>query len=293
MLRVRPVVFTSRIEPWRKLLTAAGLVCAADHDGAWLEFDAASGRVGLHRVEAGNPADGRVELGFEVRDLDEFARRTAADGTQVAIEDADHGRAARVTAPSGFSFLAEPASPSFGNHPGPDQPDPALAVMPAWVTPDVPGAVATLRGIGAHPRFGEPGEWADFAAKNGGLVGVRHGATDHLELSFEYDDDLAALRDRLTAAGIACSPAEEAVGENLLVEHPDGADLSASRPAGAELAAVGQAGALAAVGRVGALAAVEPGAGRVAVEPGTGQTAARYLRFTVRPDSPAGSADAD
>jgi hypothetical protein len=227
VLRVRPVVFTSRIEPWRDLLTAAGLVCAADHGGAWLEFDAASGRIGLHRVDAGDPADGRVELGFEVRDLDEFARRTAADGTRVAIEDADHGRAARITAPSGFSFLADSASPSFGNHPGPDQPDPALAVMPVWVTPDVPGAVATLRGIGAHPRFGEAGTWADFAAKNGGLVAVRHGAAEKLELSFEYDDDLPALRDRLTAAGVACSLPDEAPGQALLVDHPDGPESAA------------------------------------------------------------------
>ncbi|MGM0931324.1 MAG: VOC family protein [Actinomycetota bacterium] len=222
MLRVRPVVFTSRIEPWRELLTAAGLVCAADDGGAWLEFDAASGRLGLHRVDAGDPADGGVQLGFEVRDLDECARRTAAYGTRAAIEDADYGRTARITAPSGFSFLADPASPSFGNHPGPEQPDPALAVMPVWATPDVPGAVAALRGIGAHPRFGGAGVWADFAAKNGGLVAVRHGAVEQLELSFEYDDDLTALRDRLTAAGITGSVADEDAGQTLLVEHPDG-----------------------------------------------------------------------
>jgi hypothetical protein len=239
-------VFTSRIEPWRELLTAAGLVCAADDGGGWLEFDAASGRVGLHRVDAGDPADGRLELGFEVRDLDQFARRTAADGTRVAIEEAEHGRTARITAPSGFSFLAAPASPFFGDHAGPDQPDPALAVMPAWVTPDVPGAVATLCGIGAHPRFGHAGQWADFAAKNGGLVAVRHGAAEQLELSFEYDDDLTALRDRLTDAGIACTPAEKTVDQTLLVEHPDGAGAAA-------------------LGR---------------------------LRFCVRPDAPAGPADA-
>jgi hypothetical protein len=221
VLRVRPVVSTSRIERWRELLTAAGLVCAADDGGAWLEFDAASGRLGLRRVDAGDPADGRVQLGFEVRDLDEFARRTVADGTKAAILDGDHGRTARITAPSGFSFLADPASPSFGNHPGPEQPDPALAVMPVWMTPDVPGAVASLRGIGAHPRFGDAGEWADFAAKNGGLVGVRHGAAEQLELSFEYDDDLTALRDRLASAGIAGSLADES-GQTLLVEHPDG-----------------------------------------------------------------------
>ncbi|MET1153449.1 VOC family protein [Arthrobacter sp.] len=222
MLRVRPVVFTSRIEPWRELLTAAGLVCAADDGGAWLEFDAASGRLGLHRVDAGDPADGRLQLGFEVRDLDEFARRSTADGTKATIEGADHGRTVRITAPSGFSFLAGPASPSYGKHPGPDQPDPALAVMPIWVTPDVPGAVATLRGIGAHPRFGDAGVWADFAAKNGGLVAVRHGAAEQLELSFEYDDDLTALRDRLTTAGITGSVSDETGGQTLLVEHPDG-----------------------------------------------------------------------
>ncbi|MEV7647055.1 VOC family protein [Arthrobacter sp. NPDC089319] len=230
VLRVRPVVFTSRIDPWRELLAAAGLVCSADDGGAWLEFDAASGRLGLRRVEPGDPSDGRVQLGFEVRDLDEFVRRTATDGTQAAIEDADRGRTARITAPSGFSFLAEPASPSFGSHPGPEQPDPALAVMPVWGTPDVPGAVATLRGIGAHPRFGAAGEWADFAAKNGGLVAVRHGAAEQLELSFEYDDDLTALRDRLAEAGAAGSLADGAAGaagQTLLVDHPDGAGPAA------------------------------------------------------------------
>lgn len=225
MLRVRPVLSTSRIEPWRHLLTTAGMVCASDDGGDWLEFDAASGRLALRRVAPGDEADGRVDLGFEVRDLDEFVRRTLADGTRAEIVEADNGRAARIAAPSGFTFLAESASASFGNHPEGTQPDPALSVMPVWMTRDVAGASATLRGIGAHPRFsGSHGEWTDFSAKNGGVVAVQDSTAENIILAWEYDDDLAVLRDRLTSAGIGCSPTGQAGDDTLLVEDPDGAD---------------------------------------------------------------------
>jgi hypothetical protein len=54
MLRVRPIQFTSDVAAWKPLLEALGLVCVQDR-GDWVEFDAGSGKVALHRTAADSP----------------------------------------------------------------------------------------------------------------------------------------------------------------------------------------------------------------------------------------------
>ena len=47
MLRVRPIHFTSRVDPWDRLLTDLGMVKSTD-EGSWREYDAGAGRLALH-----------------------------------------------------------------------------------------------------------------------------------------------------------------------------------------------------------------------------------------------------
>ncbi|UKA63253.1 VOC family protein [Arthrobacter sp. FW306-04-A] len=222
MLRVRPIQFTSDVAAWKHLLVALGLVCVVDR-GDWVEFDAGSGRVALHRTAADSPDDGTTVFGVEVGDLAEFARRTVADGTRAELFDADHGQAVRITAQDGFTFPADKAT-SRATSP---EADPGLAVVGTWLTPDVPGAAQELRNIGARPRNMST-DAADFSTKNGGILLVRQSSeTAAGGLSFEYDGDLAALEARLTAAGLRAAR----TGSLLTVQAPRGGTITVAGPA--------------------------------------------------------------
>lgn len=246
MLRVRPIHYTSRLDQWGQLLSALGMVRTVD-DGDWQEFDAGSGRLALHRVagaartgrdaEQGNVQDGRTDFGVEVGDLAEFARRTNAaageDGTTPAeLVSARHGDTCRITGEDGFAFFADKAAHGAQCADA----DPALAVVEVWFTPDAAAAAQTLRNMGARLRPApDADETADFTAKNGGVLMVRPASgAARSGLGFEYTGDLAALRDRLAAAGHQVSLTEEAFGRTLHVANPDAADLP-ENPNGAML----------------------------------------------------------
>lgn len=223
MLRVRPLHFTSRLDSWDSLLTALGMA-RTENDAGWRVFDAGSGRLALHAVPAGAAEDGTTELAVEVGDLAEFARRTnmaaEEDGTAPAeLITADHGETCRITAPDGFSFLADKAAHGAL---GADA-DPALAVVGVWFTEDPAAASRTLQQVGARPRpVPDQDETADFAAKNGGILMVRPASgTPRSGLGFEYDGGLEPLRDRLASAGFQASVTEEAFGRTLHVASPD------------------------------------------------------------------------
>jgi hypothetical protein len=241
MLRVRPVHFTSRPEQWVRLLTALGMIRTVN-DGDWQEFDAGSGRLALHRVEAGavkdgTGLDGRTDFGVEVGDLAEFARRTnaagAEDGTSAAeLVRADHGDSCRITGEDGFGFFADKAAHGAQCADA----DPALAVAEVWFSPDAPAAARTLQNMGARLRPApDDDDTADFTAKNGGVLMVRPASGGPRSgLGFEYTGDLSALRDRLAAAGHRVRLTEEAFGKTLHVANPDAADLP-ENPLGATL----------------------------------------------------------
>ena len=231
MLRVRPIHFTSRPEPWESLLTALGMVKTADH-GSWREFDAGAGRLALHVAEAGAPDDGTTAFGVEVGDLEEFARRTNlasedTGATPAELVQADHGGSCRITGKDGFSFLADPATRAQdGTWATSPDADPALAVVGVWFTEDAANAAKSLRDIGARFRPSpDADETADFTTKNGGVLMVRPASgPPRSGLGFEYDGDLDALRDRLTAAGQEVLVTEEAFGRTLHLANPDAAD---------------------------------------------------------------------
>jgi hypothetical protein len=229
MLRVRPIHFTSRLDHWERLLTDLGMIRTVD-DGSWKEYDAGAGRLALHAAEAGSAGDGTTAFGVEVGDLSEFARRTneagAESGTSPAeLTRADHGETCRITGEDGFSFFADKAAHGAQCADA----DPALIVVEVWFTPDAAAAAQTLRNMGARPRpVPDDDETADFTAKNGGLLMVRPGSGDaRAGLGFEYTGDLAALRDRLAAAGHQVTMTEEAFGRTLHVANPDGAGTDA------------------------------------------------------------------
>ncbi|WP_197273521.1 VOC family protein [Arthrobacter sp. ZBG10] len=220
MLRVRPFQHTARLLEWQRLLVALGMVPAT---GNGRTFDAGSGRISLQPALPG--LAGRAELGFEVRVLAEFARRTnldaQGDGRIPAVMSGD-GASCGISAPDGFSFLAataNPAVPTVGA-------DPALAVVGLWFTEDPSAAARTLGWIGARPRTGHAAADASaFTAKNGGVILVRQGhGPARSGLGFEYDGDLAALCGRLQAAGFAAALAgqgPDGPGSLLRVPHPD------------------------------------------------------------------------
>jgi hypothetical protein len=233
MLRVRPLHFTSNIESWDRLLTALGLVLT-EGDGGFRVFDSGAGRLALHAVPEGAAEDGTTALAVEVGDLAEFARRTnlaaQEDGTTPAeLVTADHGEACRITAPDGFSFLADTAAQDVQDTGA----DPALAVVGVWLTEDPGSATRTLRHIGARPRpVPDADETADFTAKNGGVLLVRPASgTSRSGLGFEYDGGLEPVRERLASAGLEASLTEEAFGSTLHVHNPDAGTAAPHAPA--------------------------------------------------------------
>ncbi|WP_125610169.1 VOC family protein [Specibacter cremeus] len=222
MLRVRPIHFTSRLEDYATLLTALGLRAVEDSPD-WRVFDSGDGRIALHRAEPGGPQDGLTVLGFEIRDRDEFSRRTVAAGTRAEFADADRGPSVRVTAPDGFAFLADPVQEGPVQEATEDAAArPALAVLQLWKTPNPAAAQEVLTAIGARPAISsDTGGWATFRAKNGGLAATHHGEHNAVEPSFEYAGDLEELLPALAAAGLTGHIVDEAYGRTLHAPCPD------------------------------------------------------------------------
>ncbi|MBP2412197.1 hypothetical protein JOF48_000996 [Arthrobacter stackebrandtii] len=182
MLRVRPVHFTSDLDGYAAQLEDQGLKCVENH-GDWRVFDSGNGKVGIHQADAGSPMDGATELGFEVRDHEIFVRRTLEDGTQAEVVDSRHGGTARVTAPGGFNFLADPVTDLSLPTGGP------LAVTAVWHTPDTAAAEKVLADIGAKFVQHRADGGSLFRAKNGGFVATIKGGSNAVELEISRDLD--------------------------------------------------------------------------------------------------------
>lgn len=180
MLRVRPVHFTSDLDGFAATLEAQGLSCLESH-GDWRVYDSGNGKVGIHRAEAGTAMDGTTVLGFEVRDHEIFVRRTLEDGTRAEVVDSRHGSTARVSAPDGFNFLADPVADLSLPTGGP------VAVTAVWRTPDTAEANKVLADIGAKFVRGQPGGAALFRAKNGGFVATVQAHASGVELEIKHD----------------------------------------------------------------------------------------------------------
>jgi hypothetical protein len=213
MLRVRPTFFTSDLEGARSLLEGLGLVATEEGEG-WAILDGGGGRVELRRVDAGVPANGTTEFAVEIRDPEEFARRTLEAGGTAVVTNA---ATVRITGRDGFGFLARQTTHGATCADA----DPRLTVRAIWLTPDLPAAAKTLAAIGA--KTGEDLEVSgetiaiDFRAKNGGILCARRAeAAGSGLLAFEYDGDLAAVAEKLAAVGAEV----EATAAGLVVNGP-------------------------------------------------------------------------
>jgi hypothetical protein len=212
VLRVRPTFFTSDLDSARRVLEALGLVATEEGaDSAIL--DAGRGRVELRRVDAGLPADGTAEFAVEIRDPQEFARRTLeAGGAAVVLDDV-----VTISGGDGFEFLAHRTI----HAPAGAEADQRITVRAVWLTPDAAAARRTLAAIGAKPA-----EAGDFRAKNGGVLSVRPAdAAGSGPLCFEYDGDLVAVAQKLTDAG-----AQVTVGQSHLEVNGPGVAFTVMTP---------------------------------------------------------------
>ncbi|MCA4134384.1 VOC family protein [Arthrobacter sp. M4] len=224
MLRVRPTVFVSDLEPWSAFLEGLGMIRTVDEPDL-REFDAGGGRIALRRRQLPGQAEDalNVVFGVEVGDPAEFVRRTVADGTKAVVVDG--GRAADVAGRDGFIFRADKAAHGAVCADA----DPDLTVVGVWLTTDLQHASQDLKNIGARPHADASAGEADtgagavespmpqeayFTAKNGGVLAARAGTISGAEgeteadvpgtggLEFEYRGGLDPLHERLAAAGI-------------------------------------------------------------------------------------------
>lgn len=217
MLRVRPILFTPRFDEFSELLGALGLELVDDAPGRRI-FAADSGRVAVQAAD-----DPSTAFSFEVGAVDEFTRRTVESGTDAVVVHTADGRASRVTAPDGRTFLAYEA-PLADAAP----PTEGLTVMPIWYTTNVAADELMFKAIGAKKRPGSTaGSQIDFTAKNGGLLAVREadtsGAhTSGAELAFEFTGDVNTLQQR---AALPAARIDENHGRCLRLSHPDGGEI--------------------------------------------------------------------
>jgi hypothetical protein len=107
----------------------------------------------------------------------------------------------------------------------------SVRVRPVRFTNDIAAMRRFLEALGLRPRItGDSGTWVDFTAPPTGMVGLHDAAAAVTEytaaqtsLSFEADEPLEPLRDRLIEAGYADAHiVDEAFGRTLFVTDPDG-----------------------------------------------------------------------
>ncbi|MBG6178908.1 VOC family protein [Arthrobacter sp. CAN_A1] len=221
MLRVRPTMITTDNERMAALFRTLGLLPAEGTAGETL-YDAGGGRIALRRA-----GDGRNRIGFEAGDLAEFARRTRESGTTAELAEPDggtavHAKIVQVTAP-GVAFTVHQ-----GERAARSGADPNLTVVGVWHTPEPRAAAKVLGDIGARPQPAGQDGWVDFVAKNGGLVSVRAGDHQRVDVGFEYTGELPSLRDRVLGAGFPAVLAS--AGALLQVPLPSGEQMIISRP---------------------------------------------------------------
>lgn len=115
-----------------------------------------------------------------------------------------------------------------------------MKVLAVRFTADVPAQRRFLAALGLAPRVGsDGGGWVDLAG-DGGLVGLHAAATadaprtvGETALSFEADEPLEAVLDRLHAAGFAdAHVVDEAFGRSLRVTDPEGVEIQVNEAMG-------------------------------------------------------------
>ncbi|MFT0847054.1 hypothetical protein VR010_04775 [Actinomycetaceae bacterium L2_0104] len=210
---VRPIRFTNKPEEHVRICQALGGRLYGRSDAPWVIVAFGQGRVAFH-VPHGENAPGSVKLGFEVPDVVAWAAETGFE-----VTEARQGPSVAIAAGDGQTAMVDNATPGVDDVEGS-----SLAVAPLWYTPDVPGAQKVLEGLGgALDITSNSGTWADYRFDSGRVaahIGERVGA----ELSFYFDGDIEALRERVEAAGISARIIDEGYGRSLRIADPDAPD---------------------------------------------------------------------
>lgn len=214
--RVLAVRYTADPIAWHGILSAMG-AGGPSEEGIWAPYGLASGMVVVHRVEPGDPRRGSTLVCLAVPDpaaylgsLDDEVRRL------LSTVQTGAGPLARVTADDGVFVDLLPAVPTPRADPG------SPAVQAIWYSDQCPGTARALTGLGLRQTLrSRSGGWFDLRAPGGGSIGVHGSADPHTELAFEHPD-IAALADRLIAAGIEVAVIDESYARTLRIPDPDG-----------------------------------------------------------------------
>ncbi|SEF12334.1 glyoxalase/bleomycin resistance/dioxygenase family protein [Jiangella alba] len=208
-LTVRPVRRTPHADAWVRVVEALGGVVTS-RDGDRVDLALGHGRVAVIRAD-----ESAAELGFEAPDL--FA--VAAECERNGLATVSAGGRLEVTGPDGLRVHVDErpdAAPPRGA-------DAALSTLPLWYSPDVAGAAGVLSRLGLSVRIAShTGDWVDFVAPGGGLVAAHGADRPSVQISFEYDGDVRALAERLSARGLTASVVDENYGLTVRVPDPDG-----------------------------------------------------------------------
>ncbi|HLV59146.1 MAG TPA: VOC family protein [Natronosporangium sp.] len=109
-----------------------------------------------------------------------------------------------------------------------------MKVRPLRFTDDVPAMRRFLEALGLVPRISsQDGGWVSFTSPGEGMAALHSAAgsdrghrAGETTLSFEADEPLEAVRDRLHAAGFTDAHIiDEAYGRALIVTDPDGVEI--------------------------------------------------------------------
>lgn len=238
MLVVRPIRYTSQVDPMREWAARLGMVPLLESPG-WHVLGAGRGRLAVHEVPAGDPLDGTTTLAFETDDLDALEQRWREAGLSTRRTDELGIPLVFARTPFGGEMAAGELSPQGGS-----AREPGLVVMPMLAIADVPAAARWFSGWGLRRRISsESGGWTDLEVDDdGGLIAL-HALGDleseppvqpddaarpgelAVSLSFEHGD-VDALLERVRAAGLVDARVhDEAYNRTLLVRCPDGDEI--------------------------------------------------------------------
>lgn len=245
---VFPLRFTARPGEMIDFLCTLGMAPLITTEGnGFADLVAGGGgRVMIHGAASsatGAPA-GETQLSTAVRSADAAAERLREEGLEVVVWDESYGRQGNITGPHGEAIgLNEDQSDPYGyvEHDGGGA-DPRLTVV--VVRPSAAGGererdVALFSALGFRPEGPGDESCTRLTSTGGGTIGLHQpeegwrparpgdvGGADLqvslVRLGFETTEDLAALAERLRAAG---HPAELVASGSVHVTDPDGQHL--------------------------------------------------------------------
>jgi len=244
---VRPVRFTDRLPEMQAFLELLGLrpLVSSVRPG-WVDLAGSAGRVALHSA-SGSTTGGRhgeTRLSFEVADPERTATTLTRAGYDASWIDEAYGRSVFVADPLGAELILDGGTDDLHGYVlhDPTPPGaPAPVVVPVRFTDEADRYHAFLTSLGLVGEAA-PGGYTTYAAPGGGgFVGVHYVYGDDLpivagtdgavvQLTLGSSEDLAAVTERLKAAGHPATLEVEDFGSFIVVTDPDGQEVQVHLP---------------------------------------------------------------